>query len=103
MDKKKAHTKAGSNYKSNFNDTSAANQRNIILNALKGSPKTTIELRHDYGVMMPAARIKELREEGHRIDTVRKSCFTDDGIRHNGVAQYVLVKTKPFSASNKAR
>jgi len=98
MDKKKAHTKAGSKDTFNFNDTSADNQRNIILNALKDSPKTTIELRGDYGVMQPAPRILELREQGHRIDTVRMSCFTDDGIKHNGVAQYVLVKTKPSSA-----
>lgn len=79
-------------------DTSVSNQRNIILNALNESNKTTIELRRDYGVMQPAPRILELREQGHKINTVRMSCFTDDGIKHNGVAQYVLVKSKPSNA-----
>lgn len=100
MDKKKARKIVESKGKINFNDTSAENQRNIILNALKDSPKTIIELRHDYGVMMPAARIKELREEGHRIDTVRMTCFTPDEVKHSNVAQYVLVKIKPSSALN---
>jgi len=81
-------------------DTSANNQRNIILNALNDSPKTTVELRRDYGVMMPAARILELRANGHRIDTVRMTCLTDDGVKHSGVAKYVLVKTKPSNALN---
>lgn len=100
MDKKKAHTKAGSDHTTNFNDTSAENQRSIILNALKDGPKTTIELRRDFGIMQPAPRILELRADGHRIDTVRMACLTDDGVKHNGVAQYVLVKTKPSSALN---
>ena len=100
MDKKKAYTKAGSKNIFNFNDTSVINQRNIILDALKDSPKTTIELRRDYGVMMPAARVKELRELGYKINTVRTSSFTDDGIKHNGVAQYVLVQSKPSNAFN---
>lgn len=100
MDKKKAHTKAGSNHTVNFNDTSAENQRNIILDALKDGPKTTIELRRDYGIMQPAPRILELRANGHRIDTVRVTCLTDDGVKHSGVAQYVLVETKPSNALN---
>jgi hypothetical protein len=100
MDKKKAHTEAGSKDTFNFNDTSAVNQRNIILDALKDSSKTTIELRRDYGVMMPAARIKELRELGYKINTVRTSGFTNDGIKHNGVAKYVLIQSKPYSALN---
>lgn len=100
MDKKKAHTKAGLESHLKSNDTSAENQRNIILNALKESPKTTIQLRHDYGVMMPAARIKELREQGYSINTVRMTCFTPDEIRHSNVAQYVLVKSKPTNVLN---
>jgi hypothetical protein len=100
MDKKRDHAKAGSKDTFNFNDTSAINQRNIILDALKGSPKTTIELRRDYGVMQPAPLILELREQGHKINTGRTSGFTDDGIKHNVVAQYVLVQTKSSNALN---
>lgn len=90
MDKKIAHQQAGKNSHINFNDTSTENQQTIVLSALRESPKTTIELRHDFGVMMPAARIKELREQGNRIDTVRISCLTPDGIKHSKVAKYVL-------------
>jgi len=88
--KKIAHTKAGQNVQNNFNDTSTENQQSIVLMALRDSPKTTIELRHDFGVMMPAARIKELREQGYKIDTVRIACLTPDGIKHINVAKYVL-------------
>ena len=90
MDKKIAHTKASHNLPFNFNDTSIQNQRNIVLIALRESPKTTIDLRHDYGIMQPAPRIKELREQGHRIDTVRIVSYTPDGIKHSAVAKYVL-------------
>ena len=90
MDKKIAHTEAGQNSPFNFNDTSAQNQRNVVLMALRESPKTTIELRDNFGVMMPAARIKELRQQGYKIDTLRLTCFTADGIKHSKVAKYVL-------------
>lgn len=86
--------------KINTIDTSAATQQRTILKALKDSPKTTIELRRDCGVMQPAARVKELREHGHKINTVRMTCLTDDGIKHHGVAKYVLVKSKPSKALN---
>lgn len=90
MDKKIARQKADQKAQFNFNDTSAQNQRNIVLMALRESPKTTIELRDNFGVMMPAARIKELREQGCKIDTVRLTCYTADGIKHRKVAKYVL-------------
>lgn len=90
MDKKIAHQQAGHKERFDFKDTSTENQQNIVLMALRDSPKTTIELRHDYGVMMPAARVKELREQGYRIDTVRITSLTPDGIKHSKVARYVL-------------
>lgn len=75
----------------NLNDTRVCNQRAIILEALKESPKTTVELRHDYGIMQPAPRIFELRQRGHNIISLRVDCFTHDGIKHNSVAKYILV------------
>lgn len=90
MDKKIAHQQAGHKAHFDFKDTSTENQQNIVLMALRDSPKTTIELRHDYGVMMPAARVRELREQGYRIDTVRITSLTPDGIKHSKVAKYVL-------------
>lgn len=90
MDKKIAHQQAGHKARFDFKDTSTENQQNMVLMALRDSPKTTIELRHDYGVMMPAARVRELREQGYRIDTVRITSLTPDGIKHSKVAKYVL-------------
>lgn len=76
--------------KANFNDTSAQNQRNIVLTALRESPKTTIELRHDFGIMQPAPRIFELKKRGFNILSLRVATFTPDGIKHSKVAKYIL-------------
>ncbi|MHB0991400.1 MAG: helix-turn-helix domain-containing protein [Burkholderiales bacterium] len=73
----------------NANDTSTANQRQIILAALRTGPKTTVELRHIFGIMSPAPRIFELRRD-HRIDTVFIKAETPDKIKHVAVALYAL-------------
>jgi len=85
------HTLTASEVPLNPNNTSIDNQHAIVLAALKEGPKTTIDLRHDFGVMMPAARVRELRLAGHEIDTVRVVSYTPDGIKHHSVAKYVLV------------
>ncbi len=74
----------------NRQDTSAPNQRAIILEALSTGPKTTVQLREDFNIMAPAVRIKELRELGHVILTLRVKVETG-GVRHINVAQYVYV------------
>ena len=74
----------------NPHNRSAINQRAITLSAISDSPKSTIELRHAFGIMHPAARIQELRDIGHQIDTVRITEMTPDGIKHKAVAKYVL-------------
>lgn len=74
----------------NPNNTSTNNQHQIILSALRERPQSTIALRHVYGIMMPAARIKELRDMSYRIDTVRVVEYTPDNIKHHAVAKYVL-------------
>lgn len=76
-------------------DTSSSNQRAIILSALKTGAKTTIELRHKFGIMQPAARILELKRRGHNILSIKVTCYTPDGIRHRAVAKYVLKNRRP--------
>lgn len=50
----------------------------------------TITARRELDILMPGARIHELRHRfGHRIDTVRTKLPTDCGKPHN-VAMYVL-------------
>ena len=86
----RAATQTASQNKLNPNDTSTNNQHQIILSALREQPQSTIALRHVYGIMMPAARIKELRDMSYRIDTVRVVEYTPDNIKHHAVAKYVL-------------
>lgn len=74
----------------NPNDTSTNNQRAITLSAIVDAPKSTIELRHNFGIMHPAARIQELRDMGHQILTIRVTEVTPYGIKHKAVAKYVL-------------
>lgn len=85
----------------NCHDTSASNAREIIIQALLTGPKTTIELREQWGVMAPAPRILELKRLGWIIVTFPVSAFTADGIKHHGVARYVLL-LEPKAANNSA-
>jgi Helix-turn-helix domain len=83
----------------NHNNTSINNQHAICLRVLALSPQSTIDLRHTHGVMMPAARVKELRNKGYNIATMRVTETTPDNIIHKGVAKYVL-RHSPAAASD---
>ena len=85
----------------NRNDTSTNYQQAICLRVLAISPQSTIDLRHTYGVMMPAARIKELRNMGFEIATVRVKQTTPDNISHKGVAKYILRHSPPVALIKK--
>ena len=71
-------------------DNSAASQRARILEALRHGPLTTQEARRELDVMHPAARVQELREQGHSIVTHWTWDETRRGRKHR-MAQYVLV------------
>lgn len=86
----RAGTQAASGKTLHPHNTSLSNQRAIILEALTESPKTTVELRHDYGIMQPAPRILELKQRGHNIASLRVDSCTPDGVKHKAVALYVL-------------
>lgn len=76
---------------SNTTGNSSEAQRPILLAHLKqfGSA-TTIELRRDLDVMMPAARVHELRHKlGYNITMARVFQPTDAGKMHR-VARYFL-------------
>lgn len=68
---------------------SASAQRARLLAHLKAAPLDTLEARKLLDILMPAARICELRKQGKRIDTVRVMRPTDEGKLHS-VALYVL-------------
>lgn len=73
-------------------NTSADAQRQRVLALLLERPRSTFELRDDHNVMMPAARVKELREAGHEIATIRRKLPDREGRTHPGVAVYVLIR-----------
>lgn len=72
-------------------DTSAAAQRLRLLAHLRHEAIDTITARHLLNIMMPAARVKELREDGHNIQTVRVALYDDQGRKHPRVAVYSLI------------
>lgn len=92
MKKKKATPRHESSLKKP-NGTSSAIQRSRILQALElaGSQgMSTINLREELDIMHPGGRVMELREAGHRIETVRTVAQNAQGRTHQ-CARYVLL------------
>ncbi|CAJ0867833.1 hypothetical protein R20233_01448 [Ralstonia sp. LMG 32965] len=68
---------------------SNAAQRDRILTALRKGPLTTLQARSELDTLHPAARVQELRADGHLITTVWTWDFGASGFPHR-VARYVL-------------
>ena len=75
-------------------DHTISEQQERVLHALREAPQSTFSLRSRYNVMMPAARIKELRDMGYQIETIRQTRVDDYGRKHPAVALYVLVEER---------
>ena len=73
------------------NDNSAHSQRTRLVAALELRSVTTIEARRDLDILMPAARVFELRARGYDIETLWVDDLTECGRRHR-VARYWLRK-----------
>lgn len=89
MDKNKADQQA-SPKKTQVNDTSGSAQRARLLARLHLGPVDTITARSELNIMMPAARVKELREQGRPINTHRITITDEQGRTHHGVALYYI-------------
>ncbi len=72
------------------NSESASAQRRRVLDALRSGPKSTIQLRRDWDILSPAARVLELKRRGSDILTQWVHHATDCGKLHR-VALYVLL------------
>lgn len=102
MDKKIAHTKAGSNGNNNFKDNSLVNQRNKLLDYLKEHGSiTSNEARILLDIYYPPARVFELKSEGYLINTVWVTWLSEYGIKHR-IAKYVLTQAKPLESANES-
>ena len=66
-------------------------QRRRLLAALVLRPITTIQARNELNILMPAARIIELREAGHNIHTERLTLRDHEGREHPRCARYHLI------------
>lgn len=70
---------------------SAASQRARILKHLEnGKALSTMQAREQLGIMSPAPRVKELREQGYQIDTYRITEHDSNGVPHHRMGLYVL-------------
>ena len=101
MEKKKA-AEATPKVILKLNDNSVASQRARVIQALRLGPKTTLELRADWGVLMPASRIFELNERGWKIAKITVKAATADGVEHHGIARY-FIAGEPKAANDDAR
>lgn len=90
-DKKKADQQA-SPKKAHLDDTNTRAQRARLLERLHWGPVDTITARCELNIMMPAARIRELRKNGHPIKTHRLTLTDEHGRTHQGVALYFLAQ-----------
>ncbi|WP_426271333.1 helix-turn-helix domain-containing protein [Dyella kyungheensis] len=73
-------------------DLSTANaQRQQILSCLRRGSIDTLAARRELGVLMPATRVKELREAGHNIVTRLVDLPDDQGRTHRRIAMYTLI------------
>lgn len=96
MKTKTATPNGSSRKRSGANSNTLAAQRQCVIDALRESANglTTIELREQFDVMMPAARVHELRWMfGFNIVRIWDHDTNAQGNRHS-VARYVLLPGK---------
>ena len=86
-----SHPESTAGTRRKLGNTSAAAQRARVLDAMRSGPKSTIQLRRDWDVLSPAARVLELRRRDFDILTHWVHEATDCGTLHR-VAQYVLLR-----------
>lgn len=74
-------------------NTSSSAQRTRLLARLRLGPIDTLSARSELNILMPAARIKELKERGHPIRVQRINMTDEQGRTHHGIALYYLTQT----------
>ncbi len=75
-------------------DNIIISQQQRLLNWLREKSITTIQARHELNILMPGARVYDLRHKfGHNIQTVWVEDCTPEGKKHR-VARYFLKSGK---------
>lgn len=79
----------------NNNDTSASTQRlQIVALINRYQSRNTPEFRQE-GIMAPAPRIFELRQQGYPIEKILEDYTDETGKVHHGVARYYFTNNPP--------
>lgn len=89
--KTKTATPKSSRKRNPINDTSRTAQQNRLLNHLQKESINTIKARAKLNILHPAARVQELKEQGHVIHTQRITFVDEYGRAHRGIALYTLI------------
>ena len=94
MEKEKGHPQAAQNSRSDPGDNTEHSQSWLMLAAFETKhAMTTIEARRELDILMPGARVFELRAMGHDIATVWTQGVTEYGRKHR-IARYVFRKPR---------
>lgn len=92
MKKETAIPEGSSRKRHGLNNTTALAQRHRLLERLKSGPIDTLLARRELNILMPAARIKELKDQGHEIHPQYITITDEHGHTHHGIALYTLIK-----------
>jgi hypothetical protein len=80
-------------------DTSQAaatlKDRKKIVSLLRIKPTHTLQFREKHSLISPAPRIKELRDKGYEIETLKIRAQAINGRWHNNIALYTLISEPP--------
>jgi len=74
---------------------STLKDRKKIVSLLRIKPTYTIKFREKHGLISPAPRIKELRDRGYGIETLKIRVQSIDGRWHDNIALYTLASEPP--------
>jgi hypothetical protein len=73
-------------------DNSGSAQRRGLLDWMRNSgPIDTLTARRDLNILMPASRIKELKNQGYTFHTRRITITDEHGRSHSNIALYSLI------------
>lgn len=92
MKTKTATPKGSSRKRDALNHTNRTAQQHRLLIRLQQGPADTLLLRREENILMPAARVKELKERGYKICSQRITLIDEYGREHRGIALYSLIK-----------
>ena len=85
-------TKQDNQNKLHLNENSLSAQRRSLLEWLRNrGPIDTLTARRELNILMPASRIKELKNQGYIFHTQRITITDEQGRSHSNIAQYTLI------------